>query len=345
MARKPRLAILTLPSLDHFIADIVARLPAMSGWDVRQFSVDGPMKLAAALAWTDAPTRDALWFEFCWPPFPAIIEATDFGGRRVLMRVHRIEAAETMHVANMTWAKVDDVIVVGADMRQRVAIAAPEIDLVSRVHVVPNGVDVARFGGFTSWNRFRIGWCGLMTLRKNPTLALQILVMLRAIDRRYRMHFCGMGADPFAWEMFQYSVGKLGLSDAIAWDGNIPQSDMPDWHAANGILLHTSLHESFGYAIAEAACAGCDIAMLDHPGAEATWPGAMIFQSIDQAVDIVLKAAPGRWRGFVLDNYSLNAQLEKLCAVLDAVPSTSAATPATAPFDPILPPGRHRLPA
>ena len=286
--------------------------------------VTGPSALANALTWTDDPSRDAMWFEFCWPPFPDIIESTNFGERRIIMRIHRIEAAETMHVANMNWEKIDDVIVVGSDMRQRVVSAAPEIDLVTRVHVLPNGVDIARFGLAPSWNKFKIGWCGLMTLRKNPILALQIFYKLHKIDQNYTMNFCGMGRDPFVFDIFKYSVEKLGLSDVISWDGNVSQTDMPSWHADNGVLLHTSIHESFGYAIAEAACTGCDIAIFDHPGAQSTWPSATIFCSVDQAVDMILKAQPGRWRSFVADNYSLDQQLNKLSSLLNKITTTKS---------------------
>ena len=87
--------MMMLPSLDHFTADLLARLPAASGWEVKKFMVTGPAPMAAALAWTDDTSRDAVWFEFCWPPFPALIGAIDFAGRRVMVRVHRIEATET----------------------------------------------------------------------------------------------------------------------------------------------------------------------------------------------------------------------------------------------------------
>jgi hypothetical protein len=103
--------MMMLPSLDHFTADLLARLPAASGWEVKKFMVTGSAPMAAALAWTDDTSRDAVWFEFCWPPFPALIGAIDFAGRRVMVRVHRIEATETSHVAGTPWEKVDDVIV------------------------------------------------------------------------------------------------------------------------------------------------------------------------------------------------------------------------------------------
>jgi hypothetical protein len=42
MQRAPRLAMMMLPSLDHFTADLLARLPAASGWEVRKFLVTRP---------------------------------------------------------------------------------------------------------------------------------------------------------------------------------------------------------------------------------------------------------------------------------------------------------------
>ncbi|MDD2876015.1 MAG: glycosyltransferase family 4 protein [Acidiphilium sp.] len=320
MQRAPRLAMMTLPTLDHFTADILARLPAASGWEVKKFTVSGPAVLEAALAWTDDPSRDALWFEFCWPPFPAMIGTTDFGGRRVIVRVHRIEATETPHVANTAWAKVDDVIVVSPDMRERVLAAAPEIPFTSRLHLVLNGVDTERFKAAKTWNRYRVGWCGLMTLRKNPTLALQVLAKLRSRDPRFHLSLCGMGGEALAHESFMHLAKRLNLQDAICWEGRISQADIPAWHAENGVLLHTSLHESFGYAIAEAALSGCDISVFDHPGAAAIWPQSILFGTVDEAAAMICAAQPKRWREYVCDNFSLNRQIATVSTLLNECP-------------------------
>jgi glycosyltransferase involved in cell wall biosynthesis len=272
----PRLAMMTLPSLDHFTGDLLARLPAASGWDVRNFYWTGPATCAEALAWTN----DAIWFEFCWPPFPALIGATDFGSRRVVVRVHRIEATETPHVANTPWEKVHDVIVVSPDMQRRVLAAAPEIEHTSQLHLICNGVDTRRFVPCTDRDPFRIGWCGLMTLRKNPTLALQIMASLRALDPRYHLSLCGMGGEPLAHETFVHLADRLGLRGAIHWEGRVVQADMPRWHATNAVLLHTSLHEGLSYAVLEAAASGCDLAVFDHPGAAECWPADMLFRTV-----------------------------------------------------------------
>jgi glycosyltransferase involved in cell wall biosynthesis len=317
MQRAPRLAMMTLPGLDHFTADLLTCLPAASGWEVRKFAVTGPASLAAAFAWADDPLRDAIWFEFCWPPFPAMIAAADFAGRRVIVRVHRIEATEAPYVANTAWNKVDDVIVVSPDMERRVVAAAPAIEMTSRVHLVCNGVDTDRFGQITERDPFRIGWCGLMTLRKNPTLALQILARLRATDVRYHLSMCGMGGEPLAQETFNHLAVRLDLSDAVRWEGRITQAAMPMWHAANSALLHTSLHEGLSYAVLEAAASGCDLAVFDHPGAAACWPEAVLFGTVDEAVGLISAAAPGRWRRYVCARYSLEQQIGAVSAMLN----------------------------
>lgn len=316
MKRSPRLAMMLLPGLDHFTADLLARLPDASGWEVRPFRVTSQATLAEALGWLDDPACDAIWFEFCWPPFPQWIATADFGGRRVIVRVHRIEAVETDHVANTSWAKVDDVIVVSPDMHTRVLAVAPEIAFTSRLHLVPNGIDTERFRPSDSWNPHRIGWCGLMTLRKNPTLALQILARLRAIDERYEMHMCGMGGEKLAEESFQYLSHQMGLDCAIHRDGCIEQANMPAWHAANGVLLHTSLHEGLSYAILEAAASGCGLAILDCPGALDYIPKKAIFQTIDGAVQIILKAQKNEIRNHILSSYQIKYNIEKISAIL-----------------------------
>jgi glycosyltransferase involved in cell wall biosynthesis len=317
MKRAPRLAMMMLPTLDHFATELVARLPAASGWEVRKFMVIGPGTLSAALAWTDDPSQDAIWFEFCWPPFPTLIGTMDFAGRRVIVRVHRIEATETPHVANTPWEKVDDVIVVSPDMHRRVQVAAPEITLVSRLHLVCNGVETARFVPATDWNPFRIGWCGLMTLRKNPTLALEILARLRALDARYHLSLCGMGGEALACETFLHLARRLNLQDAIRSEGRIAQAQMPAWHAANGVLLHTSLHEGLSYAVLEAAASGCELVVFDHPGAADCWPTEILFGTADEAVTSIRSAQQGRWRDYVCRNFSLERQIADVSSILN----------------------------
>ena len=329
MQRLPRLAILTLPGLDHFVPDLVRGVAASGVIDVRVFRVQGPADLPAALAWADEAATDALWFEFCWPPFPALIAATDFGGRRVIARVHRIEAYETDHVARTAWGKVDDLIVVSQDMARCVREVRPGIDELTRVQVVHNGVDLSRYPTRTRFDRFRIGWCGGFIARKNPTLALQILHELRREEPRYRLHLAIQSADRLTMEAFCHQAAILRLAEAVHFDGRLAAEAMPGWHAANGVLLSTSLHESFGYAIAEAAAAGCDLAVLDHVGADEFWPSEARFVAIDEAAALIRGAAAGRWHGYMEERFSLDRQIGQILELLARPVHRSSTAPIT----------------
>ncbi len=314
MDRAQRVAFMLLPGLDHFVPDLLARLPC-PGLEVQAFHVRGMAELQAACAWADDANRDVIWFEFCWPPFPAMIAAFDFGGRRVVMRVHRIEAYGTKHAAAAPWSKIDDVIVVSKDMAARLQAEAPALPQSTALHVVHNGVDVQRFVPCGAADRFRIGWCGWLSLHKNPNMALEILYLLRQHDARWHMHLSSKGGELVAVDSFNHLKRRLGLDDAVFVDGDIAPEDMPRWHARNTVLLSTSVYESFGFAMAEAASCGCDVVMLDQAGAEEFWPEAMRFGTVLEAAEMIRVAKPGRWHQ-IAQRFSLRHQIEELRKLL-----------------------------
>lgn len=316
MERARRVAFLLLRGLDHFARDLVAALPG-EGFEARAFYVAGPDDLAAAMAWADDPARDALWFEFCWPPFPDLIARTDLGGRRVVVRVHRIEAYGTDFAARAPWHKVTDVITVSEDMAQRLRAAAPRLAETTALHVVHNGLDLGRYQPAAApADPFRIGWCGWMSLHKNPGLALEVLHRLRAADRRYELHIATKGGEPVAVDSFAYLARRMGLTGAVHVEEGLSQEEMPGWHARNGVLLSTSVYESFGYAIAEAAASGCDLAVLDSAAAGEFWPDAVRFATVDEAVALIRGARPHRWRDHVVGRFGLARQVATLRALL-----------------------------
>ena len=128
---------------------------------------------------------------------------------------------------------------------------------------------------------------------------------------------CGMGGEPLAHETFVHLAKRLGLLGLIRWGGRVAQDDMPAWHAANGVLLHTSLHEGLSYAVLEAAASGCDLAVLDHPGAAACWPASILFGTTDEAVTMIGTARPGRWREYVCGRYSVEQQVQAVATLLN----------------------------
>ena len=183
--------------------------------------------------------------------------------------------------------------------------------------MVHNGLDLTRFAPATTPpDPFRVGWCGSMIARKNPTLALEVLARLLEEDARWRLHIVATPGDRLVQDALLRLVPRMGLGGAVRFDGALPAAEMPGWHARNAALLSTSLHESFGYAIAEAAATGCDLAVLDHRGAEEFWPEEVRFGTVDQAVNLLCNARPQRWRGLVERRFGLGAQVAAVLALL-----------------------------
>jgi hypothetical protein len=331
---------MVLPGLDHFVPDLIARLPC-PGLEVRAFQVRGVADLDAACAWADDASQDVIWFEFCWPPFPAMIAGRNFAGRRVVVRMHRIEAYGTRHAAGAPWHQIDDVIVVSEDMAARLRAEAPALGRTTTLHVVHNGVDVERFVPGGEADPFRLGWCGWLSLHKNATMALEILHMLRREDGRWRMHLCSKGGEAVALDSFSHLQRRLGLDAAVIVDGNVAPADMPAWHARNAVLLSTSVYESFGYAMAEAASCGCDVVMLDQAGAAEFWPDEMRFGTSREAAGMIRSARRGRWREMVVERFSLDRQVRQLRDLLRP-PAATQMLPRIGVFDDVLDLLAHR---
>jgi glycosyltransferase involved in cell wall biosynthesis len=318
--------MLLLKGLDHFAHELLAELNAQGAVEARGFFIgaDG-QGLAAALAWADAPAQDAVWFEFCWPPFTRMIGRVDLGGRRTIVRVHRIEAYGSGHAASVPWSAVDDVVVVGDHMAEKLRPLLPPGGARPRLHVVHNGVDTSRFVPCHTRDPFRIGWCGWFSLHKNPLLAVQVLHALRAGGNPWTLSVSTRGIEPVVADSFVHLAGRLGVAHAIHMEEGIPHAQMPAWHAANAVLLSTSVYESFGFAIAEAAAAGCDLAVLDYVGAADFWPEATLFGTAAEAAAIIEQARPGRWRGLIEERFSLSLQALRVSDLLQSRPARAVA--------------------
>ena len=68
---------------------------------------------------------------------------------------------------------------------------------------------------------------------------------------------------------------------------------MPGWYADKGVLLSTSMYESFGLNIGEAMAVGAFPVVHDFPGADRLWPEECLFASIDDAVALIRSSSAG----------------------------------------------------
>ena len=232
------------------------------------------------------------------------------------MRLHSIEALQTDFPARVDWTQVHRLVLVASDIADLLISRFPAIAATVPLVRIANGIDLDRFAACAP-DRFRVGWVGHVEPKKNPALLLQIAHRLRQLDTRYTFHAAGAFTDLRTLRYLERQIPKLDLGGTMRFDG--PVADMPTWYADKGVLLSTSLYESFGMAIGEEMAVGAFPVVHDFPGADLLWPEECLFAAIDHAVALIRSGRPGLYRGWVADRYGLDRQAAAVLRLLQEV--------------------------
>lgn len=291
---------------DTFLAPLIPALKQRH--DVRFICAAPGPELAEAIAWADI-----VWLEWCWDHAVWATNSDCLTGKRAVIRLHSIEALQTGFPANVDWSKVDRLITVGADITDILLSNNPAIARHLQPDIIPNGIDLDRFAPRIG-DRHRIAWVGHLEPKKNPMLLLQIAHTLHRADPRYVFHVAGVFTDLRTARYVKRLMGSLGLAGVVRFEGGI--ADMPAWYADKGVLLSTSMYESFGLNIGEAMAVGAFPVVHDFPGADRLWPEECLFASIDHAVALIRSSRPGLYREWVADRYGLARQQQAVLRLL-----------------------------
>ena len=285
-------------------------LPALRRhYDVRFVAEPPNETLAAAVRWADI-----VWLEWCWDHAVWVTRSGLLQGKPCIVRLHSIEALQTPYPSQVAWNHVGRLLTVGGDIADVVAKLVPGI--VPRLSIVPNGIDLQRFAPGDP-DRFQIAWVGHLEPKKNPMLLLQVAQRLLACDPRYAIHVAGAFTDLRTTRYLEQMVPSLGLGGAIRFHGQV--ADMPAWYADKGVLLSTSMYESFGLNIGEAMAVGAFPVVHAFPGAEGLWPRECLFASVEEAVALIRTARPGLYREWVAERYGLDRQVDAVLGILREV--------------------------
>jgi glycosyltransferase involved in cell wall biosynthesis len=293
-----------------FLAPLIPALERH--YDVRFVSLPPGPELEAAIGWADI-----VWLEWCWDHAVWATGSGVLGGRRCVLRLHSIEALQTDFPARVDWSRVDALVTVGDDIDALVAERYPASAAAGGRHVIANGIDLERFRPVAPDPR-RIAWVGHVEPKKNPMLMLQVMHALDRVDPGYSLHVAGAFTDLRTLRYLRRMVPALGLEGRVTFHGEV--ADMPAWYGDKGVLLSTTMYESFGLNIGEAMAAGAFPVVHDFPGADTLWPRECLFAGIEQAVALIRAARPGLYRDWVAERYGLGQQEAAVLAVLDMLP-------------------------
>ena len=232
----------------------------------------------------------------------ALFTLVDPGDTRVVVRLHSFELF-TMWPHLVNFARVDDLVFVSEHMRRfaRAVVPALAAAHAPRQHVIPNAMNLHRYRRPKSADaRFTLGLVGVGSVAKDPLWALEVLRLLRAHDPRYRLLLVGgMGPGPTESTRRYYARLERGLAEAER-SGAVRRlghtDDVPAALAEVGVILSTSVRESFHCALAEGAASGAVAAVRDWPffarygGARTIYPDDWVVASPERAADRILRA-------------------------------------------------------
>ncbi|GIF49473.1 glycosyltransferase involved in cell wall biosynthesis [Asanoa ferruginea] len=293
--RPPRALFLTGLN-DNFLTPIRERYEAMPevetrsldmspGTPVRTFLNNGRAKLIAHRLMGDSKYAreaqelfgpglewaDTVFVDWCAVP-AGLLSLVDPGTTRVVVRLHSFEAF-TWWPHLVDFSRVDDLVFVSDHLRDLVVAAVPRLrgPDAPRLHVLTNAMDLRAYPAEkTPDARFTLGLVGISAIAKDPRWAIEVLRLLRAHDERYNLVLVGKepSADVSAaakayCTAFEREVVELEAQGAVRRLGQ--RDDVPKVLTEVGVILSTSVRESFHCALVEGAASGAVPVVRDWP--------------------------------------------------------------------------------
>ncbi|HEX6873508.1 MAG TPA: glycosyltransferase, partial [Micromonosporaceae bacterium] len=158
--------------------------------------------------------------------------------------------------------------------------------------------------------RFNLGLVGISAVAKDPRWAMQVLRLLREHDPRYRLLLIGSDVDPKPsaaakryHEKYERDLAELEPSGAVRRLGHT--SDVPQALTEVGVILSSSVRESFHCALVEGAASGAVPVVRDWPffagkahSARTLFPADWVVDTPEEAAKRILTvtATADGWR-------------------------------------------------
>lgn len=243
---------------------------------------------------------------------PAMLGLLDPGTARIIVRLHSYEAFTVFpHLLDLS--RIDDFVFVSEPLRAITKEILPGLTApgAPRTHVVPNAVRLERYRQpKADGARFTLGLVGLSAIAKDPLWAFEVLRELRKRDERYTMVLIGKDLDgsptPTARQYEKRYLSEVEELEARGALRRVGQTDdVPGALTEVGVILSTSVRESFHLGLVEGAASGAVPVVRDWPffqgrpaGASSIFPADWIVSSPAEAADRILAqtATEETWR-------------------------------------------------
>jgi glycosyltransferase involved in cell wall biosynthesis len=263
---------------------------------------------------------DVIWFEWC----DKILAHASHKLRktsRVVCRLHSYEALSNLP-QHVDWEFVDKIVLVSSHMEDIFIDRFPQVAAAVPIEVIPNGIDLDCFPFTERSPGHDIAYVGYLNHKKNPSLLLQCLHALVQEDDRYHLHVAGVHQEPRYEIYWNHMLNVLNLQNHITMNGWV--EDISSWLDGKQYLVSTSVHESFGYGIAEAMARGIKPIIHHFQGADKLFPPSMLFRTIPEFADLIQSDnyESKSYRQHVANRYPLGRQVNSITKLLERLTNT-----------------------
>ncbi|MEV0717602.1 glycosyltransferase family 1 protein [Asanoa sp. NPDC050611] len=254
---------------------------------------------------------DVVFVDWCQAT-AALFTMLDPGTTRMIIRLHSFEAFNLWpHLVD--WTRVDDLVFVSEHLRDLGVAVLPKIaeEGGPRLWVLDNAMDLQRFPKpKPAEARFNVGLVGVGSVAKDSRWAIEVLRHLRAADERYHLLLIGSdlnnrtsAAAKEYGALLKKDLAELEPSGAVQRRGQT--DDVPGALTEVGVILSSSVRESFHCGLVEGAASGAVPVVRDWPffagkphGARTLFPADWVVATPEEAAKRILDATATeeRWR-------------------------------------------------
>ncbi|WP_392486084.1 methyltransferase domain-containing protein [Haloimpatiens sp. FM7315] len=308
---RKKLVFFVKQGLDNFLTDIIRNLSLK--YDTKKIIVRNYKEIDEGMRWADI-----CWFEWC-------DDLIVYGSKQklakekiILCRLHRYECF-TKYPREVFWDNVDKLILVTDHLKKLLSLQIYDIEKKVNIITIKNGVDMDKYKLLERKTGFNVAYVGYINDRKNPILLLQIIKKLVEKDQRFKLYVAGSFQSLLIKIYWNYEIKKMNLENNVVFEGW--QKDISNWLEDKNYILSSSIHESFGYGIAEAMARGIKPVIHDFIYSNEIWDDKYLFNTVDEAVSKISEEEYNskEYRKFIEDNYSVNLQMDSIERLLEGI--------------------------
>jgi len=307
------IAILCLPGLDNFIRDIADILGEV--YHVRLVVSTNGNEIVQAYEWADI-----VWLEWANELAVELTNKLEKKGKKIICRLHSYEALTNAFLSKIVWDKVDTIVLVAEHMKDVLRMYHPDVykRIEAKIKVIHNGLNLEKFKYKPRTRGYNIAVVAHINYKKDPTMWLQIMGLLKKIDPRYNLSIAGDFQDYRYHLYFHYFIEEAGLQENVKLLGYV--NNIEEFLEDKNYVLSTSIHEGHPYNIMEAMAAGVKPIIHNYVGAKSQWPKELVFDLTDEVREIVEGEYNSEsYRTFVEDRYSIEQQIHSIRRVLEII--------------------------